>query len=137
MCSAGAGVQDSSQSGEGWQSWSLCQFRAQATVTHTPGETLSGEHRTQLARVLLSCSPSCLPWGSRRALYTPLPSSPCQGSHGGSSPGGHEGSRRGGRGREPRQEKVLGSSRTPEAWRGVFFIITPLSSKVQPPPALS
>ena len=91
MCSAGASVQDSSQSGEGWQSWSLCQLGAQATVTHTPGETLSGEHRTQLARVLLSCSPSCLPWGSRRALYTPLPSSPCQGSHGGSSPGGHEG----------------------------------------------
>lgn len=75
--------------------------------------------------------------GIKRALYTPLPSSPCQGSHGGSSPGGHEGSRRGGRGREPRQEKVLGSSRTPEAWRGAFFIITPLSSKVQPPPALS
>ena len=70
MCSAGAGVQDSSQSGEGWQSWSLCQFRAQATVTHTPGETLSGEHRTQLARVLLSCSPSCLPWGSR-GHFTP------------------------------------------------------------------
>ena len=90
MCSAGPSVQDSSQAGEGWQSWSLCLLRAQAAVTHTTGETLSGDHRTQLARVLLSCSPSCLPQGSGRALYTPLPSSPYQGSHTGFSPGSHE-----------------------------------------------
>ena len=90
MCSAGASVQGSSQAGEGWQSWSLCLLRAQAAVTHITGETLSAEHRTQLARALLRCSPSCLPQRSGRALYTPLPFSPCQGSHGGFSPGGHE-----------------------------------------------